>query len=214
VKASPAGTALRCLGGSRRRTDRLESPEAQRSQKDRGSRPERGPGSRSARRDRLPGRPMNKYLARGAGVRPRPDVDQVRTRVERDLKLLDVCLLLRARAGEPPSESSPSVSHSFVPVINCARRHERRATAQSRRDALAGERPGWPSTPESSPVVLVLAEIAEERGKPRRAGGVGLMSPADLWRGIAHFGTLHAGGGLRPPYAGAVPVCHLSLHPV
>jgi uncharacterized protein len=157
-----------------------------------------------------------KDLAREQG-KAEADVDQVRTRIERDRGRLDAGTVTSARELETLQSE----------IVSLARRQsdleeivldvmERRETAQSRRTALSDERSALDT--ELRGVAArrdaALGEIAEEAGKATdRRAGVAAEEPADL---LALYEKLRAqhGVGAAALRRGRCEGCHLSLNTV
>jgi len=145
------------------------------------------------------------------------DVDQVRTRIERDRGRLDAGTVTSARELETLQSE----------IVSLARRQsdleeivldvmERREAAQSRRAALSGERSALDT--EFREVAArrdaALGEIAEEAGKATdQRAGVAAGEPADL---LALYEKLRAqhGVGAAALRRGRCEGCHLSLNTV
>jgi uncharacterized protein len=157
-----------------------------------------------------------KDLAREQG-KAEADVDQVRTRIERDRGRLDAGTVTSARELETLQSE----------IVSLARRQsdleeivldvmERRETTQSRRTALSDERSALDT--ELRGVAArrdaALGEIAEEAGKATdRRAGVAAEEPADL---LALYEKLRAqhGVGAAALRRGRCEGCHLSLNTV
>ena len=157
-----------------------------------------------------------KDLAREQG-KAEADVDQVRTRIERDRGRLDAGTVTSARELETLQSE----------IVSLARRQsdleeivldvmERREAAQSRRTALSGERSALDT--ELREVTArrdaALGEIAEEAGKATdRRTGVAADEPADLLALYEKLRTQH-GVGAAALRRGRCEGCHLSLNTV
>jgi uncharacterized protein len=157
-----------------------------------------------------------KDLAREQG-KAEADVDQVRTRIERDRGRLDAGTVTSARELETLQSE----------IVSLARRQsdleeivldvmERREAAQSRRTALSDERSALDT--ELGEVTArrdaALGEIAEEAGKATdRRTGVAADEPADLLALYEKLRTQH-GVGAAALRRGRCEGCHLSLNTV
>jgi uncharacterized protein len=150
-------------------------------------------------------------------VKAEGDVDQVRSRVERDRKRLDAGQVSSARELENLQSEIASLvrrqSDLEEIVLDVM---ERRETAQGRRDALAAERSGLAGTLQD--VIArrdaALAEIAEEAGKARgERAEVAAGEPADLMALYEKLRDQH-GVGAAVLRGGRCQGCHLSLNTV
>jgi uncharacterized protein len=157
-----------------------------------------------------------KDLAREQG-KAEADVDQVRTRIERDRGRLDAGTVTSARELETLQSE----------IVSLARRQsdleeivldvmERREAAQGRRAALSDERSALDT--ELGEVTArrdaALGEIAEEAGKATdRRAGVAADEPADLLALYEKLRTQH-GVGAAALHRGRCEGCHLSLNTV
>ncbi|HTT51743.1 MAG TPA: C4-type zinc ribbon domain-containing protein [Streptosporangiaceae bacterium] len=145
------------------------------------------------------------------------DVDQVRTRIERDRGRLDAGTVTSARELETLQAE----------IVSLARRQsdleevvlevmERRESAQHRRAALADERSALAA--ELAQVAArrdaALGEIMEEAGKATdRRAGVAAEEPADLLNLYEKLRAQH-GVGAAALRRGRCEGCHLSLNTV
>ncbi len=150
-------------------------------------------------------------------VKAEADVDQVRSRVERDRNRLDAGQVSSARELETLQSEIASLvrrqSDLEEIVLDVM---ERREATQGRRDALAAERSGLAGTLQD--VVArrdaALAEIAEEAGKARgERAEVAAGEPADLMALYEKLREQH-GVGAAVLRGGRCQGCHLSLNTV
>jgi predicted nucleic acid-binding Zn-ribbon protein len=158
-----------------------------------------------------------KDLAREQG-KAEADVDQVRTRIERD----------RARLDSGQVSSARDLETLQSEIVSLARRQsdleeivldvmERREAAQSRRQALAAERAALAGQLEvvAGRRDTALAEMAEEAGKAQdRRAGVTAEEPADLLALYEKLRAQHSGTGAAALRGGRCQGCHLSLNTV
>ncbi len=158
-----------------------------------------------------------KDLAREQG-KAEADVDQVRTRIERD----------RARLDSGQVSSARDLETLQSEIVSLARRQsdleeivldvmERREAAQSRHQALAAERAALAGQLEAvaGRRDTALAEMAEEAGKAQdRRAGVTAEEPADLLALYEKLRAQHGGTGAAALRGGRCQGCHLSLNTV
>jgi uncharacterized protein len=155
-------------------------------------------------------------LAREQG-KAEADVEQVRSRVDRDQGRLDAGQVSSARELENLQSEIASLGRRQSDLEEIVLDvMERRETAQNRRDALAAEQTALAD--ELGEVTArreaALAEIAEEAGKAQdRRSGVAAEEPADL---LALYEKLRAqhGVGAAALRGGRCQGCHLSLNTV
>ncbi len=146
------------------------------------------------------------------------DVDQVRTRIERD----------RARLDGGQVSSARDLETLQSEIVSLARRQsdleeivldvmERQEAAQSRHEALTAERTKLAGQLEAvaGRRDTALAEIAEEAGKAQdRRAGVTAVEPADLLALYEKLRAQHGGIGAAALRGGRCQGCHLSLNTV
>ncbi len=158
-----------------------------------------------------------KDLAREQG-KAEADVDQVRTRIDRD----------RARLDSGQVSSARDLETLQSEIVSLARRQsdleeivldvmERREAAQSRHEALTAERAALAGQLEAvaGRRDAALAEIAEEAGKAQdRRAGVTAEEPADLLALYEKLRAQHGGTGAAALRGGRCQGCHLSLNTV
>jgi predicted nucleic acid-binding Zn-ribbon protein len=156
-------------------------------------------------------------LRRGQ-VKAEADVDQVRTRIDRDRKRLD--------AGQV---SSPrELENLQSEIVSLARRQsdleeivldvmERQEAAEGRREATAAEREEIAAAREvvTARRDAALAEIGEQAGKAAdRRGSVAAQEPPDLLALYERMREQHGGVGAAALRGGRCEGCHLSLNTV
>jgi uncharacterized protein len=160
---------------------------------------------------------VEKDLAREQ-AKAEADVDQVRTRIERD----------RARLDSGQVSSARDLENLQSEIASLARRQsdleeivlgvmERQEEAQSRHQALSTERAALASRLETVAARrdTALAEIAEEAGKANdHRAGVAAGEPADLLALYEKLRTQHGGTGAAALSGGRCQGCHLSLNTV
>ena len=158
-----------------------------------------------------------KDLAREQG-KAEADVEQVRTRIERD----------RARLDNGQVSSARDLEILQSEIVSLARRQsdleeivldvmERREAAQSRHEALAAETAALAGELETvaGRRDTALAEIAEEAGKAQdRRARVTAEEPADLLALYEKLRAQHGGTGAAALRGGRCQGCHLSLNTV
>ena len=158
-----------------------------------------------------------KDLAREQG-KAEADVEQVRTRIERD----------RARLDSGQVSSARDLETLQSEIVSLARRQsdleeivldvmERREAAQSRHQALAAERAALAGQLEAvaGRRDTALAEMAEEAGKAQdRRARVTAEEPADLLALYEKLRAQHGGTGAAALRGGRCQGCHLSLNTV
>jgi len=158
-----------------------------------------------------------KDLAREQG-KAEADVDQVRTRIERD----------RARLDSGQVSSARDLETLQSEIVSLARRQsdleeivldvmERREAAQSRHQALTAERAALAGQLETvaGRRDTALAEMAEEAGKAQdRRARVTAEEPADLLALYEKLRAQHSGTGAAALRGGRCQGCHLSLNTV
>ncbi len=146
------------------------------------------------------------------------DVDQVRTRIERD----------RARLDSGQVSSARDLETLQSEIVSLARRQsdleeivldvmERQEAAQSRHEALTAERSALAGQLEAvaGRRDTALAEMAEEAGKAQdRRAGVTAEEPADLLALYEKLRAQHGGIGAAALRGGRCQGCHLSLNTV
>ncbi len=146
------------------------------------------------------------------------DVEQVRTRIERD----------RARLDSGQVGSARDLANLQSEITSLARRQsdleeivldvmERRETAQRRHGVLTEERATLATELESvaGRRDAALAEIAEQAGKAAdRRAGIAAGEPAELLALYDKLRTQHGGIGAAALRRGRCEGCHLSLNTV
>ena len=146
------------------------------------------------------------------------DVEQVRTRIERD----------RARLDSGQVGSARDLANLQSEITSLARRQsdleeivldvmERREAAQSRHQALAEELATLAAEQQSVAARrdAALAEIAEQAGKAAdRRAGIAAGEPADLLALYDKLRAQHGGTGAAALRRGRCEGCHLSLNTV
>jgi hypothetical protein len=155
-------------------------------------------------------------LAREQG-KAEADVEQVRSRVDRDQGRLDAGQVSSARELENLQSEIASLGRRQSDLEEIVLDvMERQESAQNRRDGLTAERTALADQlgEVTARRDAVLAEVAEEAGKAQdRRAGVAAEEPADL---LALYEKLRAqhGVGAAALRGGRCQGCHLSLNTV
>jgi len=153
-----------------------------------------------------------------AQAKAEADVDQVRTRIDRDRKRLD--------AGQVASPRE--LENLQSEIVSLARRQsdleeivldvmERQETAQGRREAALAERQEIAAAREvvAARRDAALAEIAEQAGKSAdRRASVAAQEPPELLALYERMREQHGGVGAAALRRGRCEGCHLSLNTV